>query len=312
MFLRKTSACLILLGLLLSAVHAQPRVTIQFHDKTLYSTSSDIMVRVSIFNDSTEVYRFRLADERRLSLNLEARTLSNRQLPASNTWLRTMAANTPAYYRELSLLPGEEYSFIENVHDYVAINEAGTYLLHCVFSPELVGRPQQEGLRSNVLTLSVRPGSPTPSAAEQFIAGTTEILRAQRIPPDEVIRRTITARQKSHWNEFFLYLDLEAMLRNSAERRRVYDRESDDGRRRMLSEFKTELMQGVVDTDIVVVPSSFEIVETRYGMLYGTVDVLQKFAYDGFFMVKQYIYELEKRDDIWNIVAYTVINKGSE
>ncbi|HBO40638.1 MAG TPA: hypothetical protein DD477_05405 [Spirochaetaceae bacterium] len=80
----------------------------------------------------------------------------------------------------------------------------------------------------------------------------------------------------------------------------------------MLNEFRAEMMAGTIDNDIVVIPASFEIVETRYGSLRGTVEVIQKFAYDGFFLVKLYIYELEKRDDIWNIVAYTVQNKGSE
>lgn len=304
---------IVLAGLIALSAQAQVSLSIQFFDKTLYTTHSDIMIRVTIRNDTAGEYRFRLADERRRSLAFEVRTLTNRMLPASNSWIRTMAANTPAFYRELSLLPGEEYSFIENIHDYIAISEAGTFLVQCTFSPELIGRnPGQRQLVSNVLTLPVRPGAPAPSLADHFVAGTAQILRAERIAPDEVIRRTIQARQKGHWNEFFLYLDMEALLRRNIDRRRVYDRESDDGRRRLLSEFKTELMQGVVDNDIVVIPAVFEIIETRYGTLRGTVEVIQKFAYDGFYMVKQYTYELEKRDDIWNIVAYTVVNKGSE
>jgi len=312
-FSPKILFCCLLTGLLGASVSAQVSLSIQFFDKTLYTTQSDINVRVTIRNNTASEYRFRLADERRRSLAFEVRTLSNRVLPASNSWIRTMAANTPAFYRELSLLPGEEYSFIENIHDYVAIGEAGTFLVQCTFSPDLIGRnPAQRQLASNVLTLPVRPGAPSPALADHFVAGTAAILRAERIAPDEVIRRTIQARQKGHWNEFFLYLDLEALLRRNIDRRRVYDRESDDGRRRLLAEFKTELMQGVVDNDIVVIPAIFDIIETRYGSLRGTVEVIQKFAYDGFHMIKQYTYELEKRDDIWNVVAYTVVNKGSE
>jgi hypothetical protein len=39
---------------------------------------------------------------------------------------------------------------------------------------------------------------------------------------------------------------------------------------------------------------------------------MQKFDYDGFKMLKEYTYELERRDDIWFIVAYSVRNKGTE
>jgi len=52
--------------------------------------------------------------------------------------------------------------------------------------------------------------------------------------------------------------------------------------------------------------------ETRYGGSRGTVQVLQKFDYPDFRMLKLYIYELEKRDDIWYIISYTVQNKGTE
>ena len=124
--------------------------------------------------------------------------------------------------------------------------------------------------------------------------------------------RTIRARQKGNWNEFFLYLDIERLLKANVDKARAYDRESDDGRRRMLAAYKAELMKATTDVDIVVVPSSFSIRETRYGPSYGRVTTLQSFAYDGFSMIKEYTYELERRDDIWYIVSYTVLNKGTE
>ena len=67
---------------------------------------------------------------------------------------------------------------------------------------------------SNVLILSVLPSLGLPPALGARKPGETgEILRPQAIPPDEVVERTIIARQKARWNEFFLYLDLEALLR---------------------------------------------------------------------------------------------------
>jgi hypothetical protein len=98
----------------------------------------------------------------------------------------------------------------------------------------------------------------------------------------------------------------------NADKSRSYGRESDDGRRRMISAYKADLMASVADTDIVMIPSSFDIVETRYGASYGKVVVMQKFDYDGFRMLKEYVYELERRDDVWYIVGYTVKNKGTE
>jgi len=42
------------------------------------------------------------------------------------------------------------------------------------------------------------------------------------------------------------------------------------------------------------------------------VRVLEKFESQQLRLVKEYSYELERRDGVWYIVGYTVLNKGSE
>ncbi len=297
----------------LSTAAAQADISISFFDKRIYVPGSEVLVKVTIRNQTPAAWRFKLADDKRLSVGFDVRSLSNRLLEPSDAWKRAMSSNVPAFYREVSIQPGEEYSFVTNLSDYTALDEPGAFIVVCTLYPELSGRADPGlALRSNALSLSVRPGAPTPSVAESFRSGIAEILKAERIGPDEVVSRTVTARQKGRWNEFFLYLDVERLLKANADKSRSYDRESDDGRRRMLTAYKADLMASLVDTDIVVIPSSFEIVETRYGTSYGTVVVMQKFDYDGFKMLKEYTYELERRDDIWYIVAYTVRNKGTE
>ncbi|MBN2874656.1 MAG: hypothetical protein JXM71_06135 [Spirochaetales bacterium] len=299
--------------LAVSAAAAQAELSIQFFDKRVYVPGSEIFIKVTIRNDSPDVWRFKLADDKRLSIRFDVRTVSNRVVPPSDAWKRAMSSSTPIFYRELALQPGEEYSFVEDLRAYVDIPVPGAYIAVAALYPELSTAPRApEELRSNTLSLSVRPGAPTPAAAESLRAETAEILRAERVSPDEVVARTIEARQKGKWNEFFLYLDVERLLVANADKKRAYDRESDDGRRRMLATYKADLMTSVVDSDIVVIPSSYEITETRYSQAYGTVIVIQKFDYDGFRMIKEYTYDLERRDDIWYIVGYSVINKGTE
>lgn len=312
-YARRTVVAAVIAAAACAMAAAQAQVSISFFDKRMYVPGAEIPVKVTIRNDSPSPFRFKLAEERRMSVQFQVLTMTNRSLDASDSWKRAMASDRPAFYRELALQPGEEYSFIEDLRDYVAIAEPGAYLVNCSFWPELTGRDTALApLRSNALTLSVRPGAPTPASSTAFSAETAELLKAERVSPDEVVARTLRARQKGRWNEFFLYLDIERLLRANPDKKRSYDRESDDGRRRMLESYRADLMASVVDADISVIPSSFEIVETRYGQSYGTVIVLEKFAYSGFSMVKQYTYELEKRDDIWYIVSYTVLNKGSE
>ncbi len=290
---------------------AQVQVSLQFFNKSLYVPSSPILVKVTIRNESPSVFRFRIADNRMFSVRFEMRTLTNRVLEPGDMWKRTIASSMPVYYREIAIQPGEEYSFVEDIQQYISLKEAGTYTIDCFFYPELFSK-QDIVMKAAPLTVSIRPELPVPTAVDKVNPQISEILKAEKISPDEVIRRTITARQKGKWNEFFLYFDIEALLAQIPEKLRAYQKESDEGRRRMIEAYKSEVMSGYTDKDIGAIPSSFEITETRYSATRGTVQVLEKFAYSGFVMIKLYIYELEKRDDIWYIVAYSIQNKGTE
>ena len=307
----RTILIMILTALVAFAAAAQPDVSIRFFDKRVYYTDSEIFLKITISNPSSEPYRFKLAEERMFSLAFEARTPSNRLLDANDTYKRTISSGSPVFYREISLEPGEEYSFVEDLRRYVRMDEAGVYRVRVLFHPELL-RPTSSPIYSQDLVVSVRPGVGIPSLAETLSVETGDILRAERVPPDEVIRRTLEARQKGRWNEFFLYLDLEALLSRNPEKKRIYDKESDDGRRRMLDRYREELEKEVVDNDIVVTPYWFDILETRYSASSGVVRVLEKFQYQQIRLIKEYTYQLQKRDDVWYVVGYSVLNKGTE
>ena len=293
-------------------------VSIRFFDKRLYYPESEIPVKVTIANKTASTFRFKLAEDRAYSLAFEARTPSNRALEPADAYKKALATTRPVYYREMALEPGEEYAFVEDLVRYVRLVDSGSYNLRVSFYPELVpaapgASPQAlPPIVSNVLILSVLPALGLPPASELASVETGEILRPQPLPPDEVVSRTIVARQRSRWNEFFLYLDLESLLRRDEARKRAFDRESDEGRRRLVERYKADLRTTVVDVDIVTVPSSFEIIETRYSTASGVVRVIEKFDYRSFKMVKEYSYELERRDNIWYIEGYSVLNKGTE
>jgi hypothetical protein len=185
--------------------------------------------------------------------------------------------------------------------------------VQCSLDPELTLAEGGSGLlNSNLLELSVRPPLATPLEREKVSVETGEVLKAERLPPDEVVSRTIRARQKALWNEFFLYLDLESLLTRDSAVKKVYAKESDDGRLRMVEKYRGDLRKEVVDSDIVVIPVEFSIIETTYRTERGEVRVLEKFQYPGFKMLKEYTYFLRKVDEVWRIYDYTVMNKGTE
>ncbi|MCL1836625.1 MAG: hypothetical protein FWG46_03660 [Treponema sp.] len=289
---------------------------IRFYDRRIYYAGGDpILIQVTITNNSPSTYRFKLADERVFSVDFDVRTVSNRQLEAADTLLRKRTQSQHIYFREISLETGESFSFEEDLRDYVKLGEPGTFVVKASVYPELFrsGNDAQT-LESKRLNLSIRPPvipGPDGIPLEMDVA-TGAVLVRERLAPDRVVDYMLTARQRSQWERFFLYLDLEAMLSKDAAVQRRWNAESEEGRRRMIAQYRRDLQNSVTDGSISVIPNDYEIERTQYNNFEGSVTVLQKFRNANFTELKRYTYYLRLKDNIWTIVDYSVINLGTE
>ena len=291
-------------------------VSIKYYNRTMYypgnRESNPVLVHISIKNNSTETKRFKLADDRMFSIDFDVITIKNQTLPQSENLIKKRTTNRTVYFREIALDNGEEYSFTENLKDYIDITDPAVYYADLKFYPELY-KSKYISLDSNRLTLEVRP---SPSAAASSILpvtdNTAELLKPEDISPDKVVERTIIARQKSLWDQYFLYMDIEAMLQRNAVAKQKYNAVSADERARLLKNYKADLMQSRIDNDIVAVPESFEIEKTLYSRTEGTVTVTEWFKYPNFREKKSYVYKVRQREGIWQIYDYVVTNLGTE
>ena len=291
-------------------------VSIKYYNRAMYypgnRESNPVLVHISIKNNSTETKRFKLADDRMFSIDFDVITIKNQTLPQSENLIKKRTTNRTVYFREIALDNGEEYSFTENLKDYIDITDPAVYYADLKFYPELY-KSKYISLDSNRLTLEVRP---SPSAAASSILpvtdNTAELLKPEDISPDKVVERTIIARQKSLWDQYFLYMDIEAMLQRNAVAKRKYNAVSADERARLLKNYKADLMQSRIDNDIVAVPESFEIEKTLYSRTEGTVTVTEWFKYPNFREKKSYVYKVRQREGIWQIYDYVVTNLGTE
>ena len=292
-------------------------VSIRYFDRTMYYPgevdTNPIKVHISIKNNSPNTFRFKLADDRIFSLDFRVCTVKNTWLSQTENIKEKRTSNQTVYFREIAIESGEEYSFVENLKEYIDIAAPSLYYVEMNFYPELYKSRWVSSLGSNRLALEVRP-SPS-AAAGTFIpveADSVAVLIPEEISPDKVVEQTIIARQKSLWDQYFLYMDVEAMLmRNPASNKR-YVRSSADERERMLANYKTDLMQSRIDNDIVAVPERFEIERTVYTKTEGTVTVTEWFKYPNFHEKKSYVYKVRQREGIWQIYDYTVTNLGTE
>ncbi|PIE97552.1 MAG: hypothetical protein CR988_07455 [Treponema sp.] len=293
--------------------------SINFYDRHIYypgdGNSEPILVRVSITNSGASTLRFKMADEHSFSLDFSVIDTKNRFVKHSRDWLRKQNSNRKIYFREVSLEPGETYSFIENLKDYIHLELPGVYILQSNFFPELKHSPDASDFHntSNRLSFEVKPApGPAGLGSIPVSENTGEVLEAQMIPPDQVITYILAARQKSRWEQFFLYLDIERMIERNPARNKQYKAESEMGRYRMIENFRHELRQARIEKDIVAIPVDFEIERTTYTGTEAEVRVIEWFAYKDFREKKRFTYYLSSRDGIWTVYDYVVENLGTE
>jgi len=313
--LKRTVICLLFAFQLAGLAQAQGvSFSIRFHEKRIYylhDAQNPVLLDVDLANDSSATFRFRVAENRFFNLDFEVSTPSNQLLDHAQKFIRSKNSNQPVIVREMSLEPGERYSITVDLGEFVEFRNSGLYTVQGLFYPEL-STSSAAPLRSNLLSVSLRPAVVFPEEKAQIEAETGALLARQPLPPDEVVSYTLRARQKSQWEKFFLYLDLESLYTASSSRRESYRRLSEENRRAALQGFRRQLMEQVVDNDIVLIPTEFEVQETRYTPFEATVQVLEKFKQRDFTELKRFTYSLTRRERIWLIKGYEAVNLGTE
>ena len=286
--------------------------SIRFYEKKVYFLGDEIQVEAVIENTTNDTLRFQVPDNRYFYLDFDVRTTTNLPLAHAKEFTTARNSDQPVFFREVTLEPGEKYSFVVDLDKYAAFTDPGLYVVQAMFYPDLFRGPGSAAMQSNRLTLNLKPPVATAEEKAKVEAETGALIARQPLPPDEVVASTITARQKSQWEKFFLYLDLESLLRRNPERDRVFRRSTEAAQRQMIDQFRQQLMQARIDQDISVIPTSFEVQKTTYDRSEATVQVLEKFKYPDYTELKQYTYHLKKSDRYWIIYDYEIRNQGTE
>ncbi len=288
------------------------KLSINYYDKHVYYPESDIKIKITVSNGSPSSFTFDAAEIYSYNFLLTVKTLKNQPLDPSQKYIIQHNSNKPVFYRQITLLPGEDYSFTASLSDYSTIKEPGIYIVQGVFYPDFKMKDPGSTLYSNILTLPVRPGESSPTLKEKIDSQTGEILKRTALPPDQVVSYVITARQKNDWNRFFLYLDLESLMTQEPRLEAKYRNSSEGERLDLLDNYKESLRNQVVDNDILLVPDSFEILNTTYTPLRGKVLVREFFNYRTYKEIKEYTYFLHRKEGFWTIYNYEIRNIGTE
>ena len=286
--------------------------SIRFYEKKIYFLGDEIQIEAVIENTTPDTMHFSVADNRYYNLDFDVRTTTNLPVAHAQEFTTGRGSDQPELYRDVSLAPGERYSIVVDLTKYASFTDGGLYVVQALFYPDLYRGADSAVMKSNRLTLSLKPPLIGAEERAKVEAETGALIARAPLPPDEVVTYTINARQKSQWEKFFLYLDLESLLRRNPERDRAFRRSTEMAQRQMIDQFRQELMQSRIEQEISIIPTSFEVQKTSYSPSQATVVVLEKFKYPDYTELKQYTYLLKRSDRYWIIYDYEIKNLGTQ
>ncbi|MFO7850768.1 MAG: hypothetical protein R6V67_12510 [Spirochaetia bacterium] len=291
-------------------------LSIRLHNKQIYTTNTPVYLYAGISNSTGSPFTIHVADEKIFGLQIHVTDIRNEPLSPTREYISRRHSNQQVLYREVRLLPGEEYGFRVPLSSFVEVSEPGIYFVQASMKPDI---EENAELTSNEITLHIRPDTgeavESMEIEEQIKTREADILKKENLSPDEVVRYMITARQREDWKKFFLYLDVESLLLEHRLKRERYERASDSERNRMIEDYKDLLRSSMVNNEILLKPNSFDITRYRVDMSNNKaaeVTVRARFEYQGFTEIKMFTYYLNQSEGYWQIYRYEVTHEGTE
>ena len=292
---------------------------IAYEDQKTFYPSDKISLKFTIKNDSPNNYHFKLSDNKVFNLNLSVMGLDNQVLPQSTKFAVLSSYNKVILYRNVTILPGEEFSFTQDLSNYKKLKE-GVYIISATFFPLLNTNAENRKFKliSNNLALSVKPeflktGSNLNN--DELEKNIIEKLLPVNIPPDKVILYMLNAKLAGNMEKFFLYLNLEDLYTMNPKNKFTYKSLSESARFKVIDNFKKEIWNDSIGEFISLTPINFKIINTTYTQSEATVIVKQSYKISNnsrYLESKKVTYKLIKDNNIWKVVSYEVLNLNNE
>ena len=310
------------------------QVTLRYFNKEIYTNDPDqaILLQVGLRNQGNSPVWFSLPSQPvfQLALTVLPAGKTGLALQPSDKFSENRYNNQPVFFRDVSILPGEEFDYTVNLRDFVDVADPGVYTIQGAFYPsllpefqgargqtlrasQLTGSVDDTVLKSNVLTLTVRPALPSGTAStlhDNLDQATQDYLKREALAPDAVVAYMLAARQAQEKPKFLLYLNSEELYKRAPQFRRTYLASSEEERQRTIAEFQDELWTH--EETLAKVPSSFDILTTSYTAREATVTAQLKFDAGDYLELREYTYALRKNQGFWEIYDYQVRNLGTE
>jgi hypothetical protein len=288
-------------------------VTIEFHERTIYYVNSDIIVQLQVANRSAEPFLFNTSFDKYFTFDFEIKEYSGDAVSHSRSYEVARSQFEPVKIDEITLKKNEVYGVRINLSDWFDLSKPGEYIVKGIFYPFLktdsVSDPSIQS--ANELYLDLNPPY-TERVREEHRVEEIRRLKAESLPPYEVVRVMLEALQRNDFEVYFLYIDFDQFIRQFANAEELYMEVSDREKRGVIEAIFKPYLRGENDLEkmpfIEHIPRTFEIVRTEIVGNESTVEVVEDFQYGNLQRRKYYKYYLHQFDDKWLLQKYEIVN----
>jgi hypothetical protein len=287
-------------------------VSIQFHDRRIYYVGDPIVVEFQITNKGSKPYLFIASFDEVFTFDFEVASFSNRVVEHSTQYAIERTKYEPVLNDEITLKPFEVYGARIDISGWFNLREPGEYIIRGNFFPNLVTDPASKVPSVNELYLSLNPAY-TESFREKKREDEIVRLKAEKLPPYEVVDFLLQSLIKKDFEKYFIYVNFDQFIRQFDNAERKYLSARDIDKPAVIDEFKRYLkgenkLEGIPFADTI--PVDYDIVKTVIEGRNAQVTVIQTFRYLSYLEKKQYTYVLHQFGDKWFLNRYQVVNIG--
>jgi len=288
-------------------------LTIHFHERSIYYADSDIIVQFQVVNRSTEPFLFNTSFDKYFTFDFEIKDFAGRAVSHSRAYEVARTQFQPVKIDEITLKKNEVYGVRINLTEWFDLRDPGEYIVKGIFYPFL--KTDSEGDPSiqtaNELYLQLNPPYSKQVREEQRVEEIRR-LKAESLPPYEVVRVMLEALQMNDFDVYFLYIDFDQFIRQFTNARELYLEAPDRDKKKIINEQFKPYLKGENELEdipfIEHIPRNFEIVRTEIVGSDAVVEVIEDFQYGNLQRRKRYRYFLHKFDDKWLLQKYEVVN----
>ena len=287
-------------------------VSIKYFNKQIYYIGDPIIVEFQIVNNGSDPFLFITSYNKIFTFDFEISSFTNRMMEHSDSYAINRRKFEPVFNDEITLKTNEVYGVRIDISEWFNFNEPGEFVIKGVFYPKLITDSGKKILTEKELYLYLNPAF-TEMAKEKAREKEIKRLKAESLPPYEVIDFMLKSIMVRDYEKYFLYINFEKFIQQFKNARKKYFDAKDIDKPEIIEEFKLYLMdkntlEAVPYSDTI--PIDFEIEKTVIEKRSAQVTVIETFKYLRLVEKKKYTYHLHLYGDKWLLEKYDVVNIG--